>query len=97
MKSIAIFLIVFFFICSAWVYATGNMPGTELRLKGTAFWVKNYLPGLSEQTNMQCSAAWKRLRRTGVLLPLSHNERMQRIVCIRKEVDIICRAILNNN
>ena len=78
----------------AWCYATGNIPDTVFPLDGVPTRLHRIFPEFTKSTDQVFEKTWLSMRRIGINIPPSHNERIIRILKLRCEISLICRGIL---
>lgn len=98
MKRIGIIFLVVTMVTgsTAWVYATGNIPGVNMPENGISIWVFSHFPSQAKRTTAWCGKFWAGCRRAGISVPFSYNEKIFEILKIRLETDAICRDILRS-
>jgi hypothetical protein len=98
MKRIGIILLVVTLVTTptAWVYATGNIPGLNMPENGISAWVFRHFPSQAKQTTAWCGKLWAECRHAGIPVPFSYNEKILEILKIQLETDAICRDILRS-
>ena len=77
-----------------WLYASGNLPITlpvHERLIATTNMV---WPALSRMTYQTSHRVFDKLRRMGLLIPLSHNEQIMKIKSIHENTIRVCNGII---
>ena len=80
-----------------WLYASGNLPhifpqNTRIIKTFDASW-----PNLAEATFQNSHRAFQKLRKIGIKVPYSYNERLIRISQIKKQVIRICNSIITDS
>ena len=90
-----IFIALFTIMIPGWLYASGNLPITIAPENKIVMAVNELWPDLAEKTYKKTHRLFEYMRRSGLNIPYSYNERLARIAFTRAEVNIICDSIIN--
>ena len=93
-SKIGIVTILIFVMVPAWLYASGNLPqlfaGEERLIRA----VHQSCPRLTRATFKTSRLVFENLRRYGVRIPYTYNERLARVKTLQDEVIKICNSII---
>ena len=96
-NPILVFVTVSLLVPGGWLFASGNFPGVYYENKIALLTVNRAWPPLSSATFSTSRKIWRQVRREGIKLPLTYNERIVKIAGIRSQVNHLCDLILKDS
>lgn len=81
---------------AGWLFASGNLPGFYCENEAAVNAVNRAWPRLATATFSTSRKICRDLRRKGIPVPPTYNERIITIACIRRQVNQFCDVILKD-